>query len=279
MIEIGKLQKLRVADIAKAVYFLEELDGGKSYEKVIIEKKDVDRNLEKGEVLEVFVYVDSKDRLAGSFKTPLAQVGEVAYLKVVEVTKIGAFLDIGIEKDLFLPFKEQKFKVQEGKKYLVVPYVDKTGRLACTTYISKHLSTKSPYKAGDKVKCTAIGVNKDIGVFVAVDNKYEGLISKNEYFSNIKNGDQIEARVISVKPDGKLDLSPREVAHKQMDADAELILKEIDREDGYLELNDKSSPKEIKEVLGMSKSAFKRSVGRLLKQGRVEFYENGIVRK
>lgn len=222
---------------------------------------------------------NSHNNMIASVKEPLAQVGDLAYLEVVSITNIGAFLDMGIEKDLFLPFKEQRFNLVEGKKYLVAVYVDKSGRLSATTDIYKYLSEDSSYKKGDWVKGTVYMIDENIGVFVAVDNKYKGLIPKDEYFNKIDNGDIIEARVIRVREDGKLDLSPRKMAYQQMESDAEMILEILKKKNGFLNLNDKSEPSKIKEQLNISKSSFKRAVGKLLKENKITKKENGIVLK
>lgn len=275
MIEMGKIQTLEVANITKIGAYLEAGTGDPN-DNVLLPNNQLSEEVKEGNELEVFVYRDSEDRIIATRKKPLVQVGELANLQVKETTKIGAFLDMGLEKDLLLPFKEQKFEVRTGKKYLVGAYIDKSDRLTATTYVGKFLRTDSSYKKNDMVKGTVYSVNSEIGALIAVDNKYRGLIPSSQYFEKIEVGQEIEARVVRVREDGKLDLAIREVAYKQMDNDAEMILKKIERYDGLLPLNDKSNPEEIKDRLKISKAAFKRAVGRLLKEEKIIQTEKGL---
>ena len=213
--------------------------------------------------MEVFVYKDSSDRLISTTARPKLQVGECAILEVKDVGKIGAFLDMGLEKDLLLPFKEQSHPVRRGEKCLVCLYVDKSSRLAATMKVYSH---------------TIYEINEQIGAFVAVDNRYYGLIPKIEMYGRFREGDQIKARVMRVREDGKLDLCVRERAYVQMGADAEQVLKVIDEFDGVLPFNDKARPETILREFNMSKNAFKRAVGRLLKEGKIEITEKTIRR-
>ncbi len=228
-----------------------------------------------GDYLAVFIYRDSEDRLIATTREPLAKVGDLAYLKVTAQTKIGAFLDIGLERGLFLPFREQKFPLELNRSYLVYVYLDKAGRISCTTDIYKYLTSESPYGKNDKVSGTVYSIKPDTGVFVAVDNKYKGLIPNNEYFSSLKIGDLVTARVIRVTEDGKLDLSTRELSFKQIDTDAEILIKAMENNQGYLELDEKSDPQEIEHKFQMSKAAFKRAIGRLLKIKKIIQTESG----
>jgi predicted RNA-binding protein (virulence factor B family) len=275
MIELGKIQTLKVANIAKVGAYLDAGTEDKE-DNILLPNNQLPAGLNVEDEVEVFIYRDSEDRLISTRKKPLVQAGELARLKVKETTEIGAFLDMGLEKDILLPFKEQKYKVQAGRKYLVAVYVDKSGRLTATTFIAKFLRTDSPYEKDQWIKGTAYSVNNEIGVLVAVDNKYRGLIPKSELNKEIQVGEEVECRIIRVREDGKLDLSLRELAHKQMDNDAELILNKIEKYDGILPLNDKSSPEDIMDRLKMSKAAFKRAVGRLMKEDRIEQNEKGI---
>jgi len=189
---------------------------------------------------------------------------------------MGAFLDWGLEKDLFLPFKEQTEKVEKGDRCLVSLYVDKSERLCATMKIYHLLQTDSPYKKDDVVTGTVYEVNRDLGAFVAVDNLYSALIPKREMYGRMYPGQEIEARVAAVKEDGKLDLSIRGKIPEQMDKDAELILECIETCGGKLPFTDKADPERIKAEMGMSKAAFKRAVGRLLKQKKIVIKEDGI---
>lgn len=201
---------------------------------------------------------------------PLAQAGELAYLNVTAKTKFGAFLDFGLERGLFLPFREQKYPIEVDKSYLVYLYLDKSGRLSSTTDITDFLSSASPYQKSNSVTGTVYQIHPDIGVFVAVDNQYLGLIPRTENYSDLKWGDRVQARVIRVRDDGKLDLSSRNLSHQQMNVDAELLINAMNAHGGILPLNEKASPEEIEKVFHLSKAAFKRAVGTLLKSGRIK---------
>lgn len=276
MIELGEIQKLKVKRNTSVGAFLGDIDGKRSDEDVLLPRKEVPKDIKVGDMIEVFIYRDSEDRLIATTKRPKLTVGEVGLLKVVDITKIGAFLDWGLEKDLFLPFKEQTMKLTKGNKYLVGLYIDKSDRICATMKIKDFLRTDSPYKENDWVKGTVYSVNEEIGAFVAVENKYHGLIPKKELVRVLFPGEEVNLRVIKVKEDGKLDLSLRDKSYIQIDKDAEAILNKLKENGGELQLNDSSSPKEIKRILNMSKSAFKKAVGRLLKEGRIKFTEKGI---
>lgn len=276
MIELGKIQTLVVQRMKEfGVYLGEQGDEDHS---VLLPKKQVPEGTKVGDELTVFIYKDSEDRLIATTGMPKLQVGEVAVLPVKEVAKIGAFLDMGLEKDLLLPFKEQNHKVRQGENCLVALYIDKSRRLAATMNVYSYMSNESPYQKDDRVNGTIYEINENLGAFVAVDNRYYGLIPKKELYGNFHEGDSVEARVVKVREDGKLDLSPREKAYMQMDTDAELVMKVIDEFDGVLPFNDKAAPETIKREFDMSKNAFKRAVGRLLKEGRIRITEKTIER-
>lgn len=247
------------------------LDAGTRHKKdnVLLPGKEIPSGVQEGDMIEVFIYKDSENRLTATTQKPLAELGDLARLRVTAKTKFGAFLDFGIERGLFLPFREQKFPVQVGKSYLVHLYLDKSERLCCTTDVYKHLHSGSPYQKNDKVQGTVYDIKPEFGVFVAVDNQYFGLIPPSESFGHISPGDQIEARVLRVREDGKLDLSPREVAYKQMESDAEMLLGAMKANHGFLSADDKTPPEKIKQNFGMSKAAFKRAVGGLLKARKI----------
>ncbi|MBQ2288661.1 MAG: S1 RNA-binding domain-containing protein, partial [Lachnospiraceae bacterium] len=195
-----------------------------------------------------------------------------------EVGKIGAFLDCGLEKDLFLPFKQQTRKVCTGDEVLVAMYIDKSNRLCATMNVYEYLKKESPYTKEDTVHGVIYEISKNFGAFVAVDNLYSALIPAKEFHGEYEIGDVVEARVTGVKPDGKLDLSIRRKAHLQMDEDAEYVMQVIDEFDGVLPFNDKVSPEIIQREFKMSKNAFKRAVGKLYKEGRIEITENRILK-
>ncbi|WP_407309080.1 S1 RNA-binding domain-containing protein [Desulfosporosinus sp. SB140] len=278
MIEIGKFNQLKINNFTSFGAYL-DAGTGVRHDNILLPIKQVPEGAKEGELLEVFIYRDSEERLIATRQKPFAQLGDLAYLKVNAKTKIGAFLDIGLERGLFLPFHEQKFPIEVGKSYLVKVYLDKSQRLCATTEIYEYLSTDSPYQKNDKVLGAVYRINLAMGIFVAVDNKYFGLIPNNECFTELHEGDQVEARVIRVRDDGKLDLSIRELSYLQMDKDSSTILQEIQNGEGFLPLSDKSSPLEIESRLKMSKAAFKRAVGKLLKENKVVKSEDGLREK
>ena len=276
MIEIGEIQKLEIKRKTSVGVYLNSKGSRKEDKDVLLPNKEVPKGANIGDEIEVFIYRDSKERLIATTRKPKVTLGEIGLLKVVDITKIGAFLDWGLEKDIFLPFKEQTMKLEKGRKYLIGLYLDKSDRLCGTMKIKDFLKNDSPYRENDWVKGTIYSINKEIGAFVAVDNKYEGLIPKNELIGVYVPGEEVNLRVINVKEDGKLDLSLRDKSYMEIDKDAELILNKAKENGGILLLNDYSSPKEIRNELNISKSAFKKAVGRLLKEGKIEFIEKGI---
>lgn len=281
MIKLGEIQKLVIVKkVDFGVYVApEDVLGDKEAlqeQKVLLPNKYVPEFAKEGDSLEVFIYKDSKDRIIATTKQPKLVMGQVARLRVAQTNKFGAFLDWGLEKDLFLPFKQQKKRVQEGEEVLVSLYIDKSSRLCATMNVYHDLKTDSPYKKEDRVTGTVYEISPNFGAFVAVDDMYSGLIAKKELFGEVTVGEQITARVIQVKEDGKLDLSIREKAYLQISADAEKIADLIDRFGGALPFNDKANPEVIRRETGMSKNEFKRAVGNLLKSGRIEITERGI---
>ncbi|MFA5525003.1 MAG: S1-like domain-containing RNA-binding protein [Tissierellales bacterium] len=275
MIELGKVQKLEIIRKAEFGVYLNEKDN-KSDSDILLPIKQVPEGVDIGDELEVFIYKDSEDRLIATTNRPKLVLDEVEVLRVAETTKIGAFLDWGLEKDLLLPFKEQIGKVERGKEYLVGLYVDKSNRLCATMKVNRILSSDSPYKVDDRIKGIIYRINKDMGVFVAVDNKYDAMIPKHELYWTYRIGDKIEGRVTKVRDDGKLALSLREKGQIQTDEDVIRVLTKMIKNGGVLMLNDDSSPEEIKEELNMSKGAYKKVIGRLLKDKKIEIIKNGV---
>lgn len=269
-----KLGEKQVLTVVKKVDFGVYLGG--SEERVLLPKKQVPAGIEPGDPIEVFLYRDSDDRMIATTNEPKLTIGKLAVLDVVDTNRMGAFLDWGLEKDLFLPFKQQTAKVQKGDKCLVTLYVDKSERLCATMKVYHLLRTDSPYKKDDKVQGMIYDTSENFGVFVAVDNLYSARIPKKDVNGRMKVGDMIEARVTAVKEDGKLDLSVRDKIPAQMDKDAELVYNRICGYGGRLPFTDKAEPERIQQEFGMSKAAFKRAVGRLLKQGKIRIQADGI---
>ena len=218
MIELGKKQKLLVVKTVDFGIYLGEDRNAPQNERVLLPSKQVPEGTKAGDEIEVFIYKDSQDRLIATTREPMLQVGQTAVLKVKQVTRIGAFLDWGLEKDLLLPFKQQTRKVKTGEQVLAALYIDKSGRLCATMNVYEHLRTDSPYKKDDKVTGRIYEISKNFGAFVAVDNCFSGLIPKKELFGDteLRIGDQVTARVVKVLEDGKLTLSVREKAYLQI---------------------------------------------------------------
>ncbi len=272
---LGEIQKLIIVKkVDFGVYLAEEENAG---QKVLLPAKQVPKQTEVGDALEVFLYKDSKDRLIATTNTPGLTLGKVAVLRVAEVGRLGAFLDWGLEKDLFLPYKEMTTQVQEGEAYPVALYIDKSERLCATMKVYHYLQLDSPYKKDDRVTGIVYEVSRNFGAFVAVDGRYSGLISKKELTSQLQAGQTVNARVTAVKEDGKLDLSLHEKAYLQMDVDAAAIMKKLEEQGGALPYTDKTvEPERIREDFGMSKAAFKRAIGRLLKENKIVITKTGI---
>lgn len=271
MINLGEVQELKVDKIIKAGALLKDDEG----EKVLLPIEEIE-NEKNGDIIKVFLYNDSRGKILATKTMPKITLGKIAHLEVREITKIGAFLDWGLKKELFLPFKEQICKLDRGRSYLVALYIDKTGRLCSTMKIRDYLRTDSKYKENDKVSGVVYNIVDDIGAFVAIDNIYEALLPKDQKRGVVAVGEPIRVRVSSVKSDGRLNLSQRERGHLELDKDAELIFDVLEDYEGFLPYNDKSDPDDIQDMFCMSKSAFKKAVGRLLKENKIEFFKDGI---
>lgn len=276
MMKLGEMQELEVAKIVNIGAYLQSEDKEKTEDRVLLPIKQVPAGTKVGDKINVFVYRDSDDKIIATVKKPKITLGEIATLKVVEMSRIGAFLNWGLEKDLFLPFKEQIGDIRLNGEYMVGLYIDKSDRLCATMNLFKVLRTDSPYKVNDIVKGTVFSLKRGLGAMVAVDNKYLGLIHEGEIIKPLHSGQSVEVRVSNIKEDGKLDLSLKDAPRLQIDKDGEKILKVLIRNKGSLPLNDDSSPEEVNKILGMSKSSFKKASGRLMKRRLIIMTKNGI---
>ena len=274
---LGEYQELYyVKKVDFGVYLAEDPD---SETHVLLPAKQVPEDAKQGDRIRIFLYKDSKDRLIATTNEPKLTLGKFAVLRVKEVGKIGAFLDWGLEKDLFLPYKEMTQKVEAEDEILVTLYTDKSNRLCASMKgIYDLLRKDSPYHKDDKVTGRVYEFSDNFGTFVAVDDQFSARIPNHEDHSFLRIGDVIEAKVVGVKPDGKLDLTLREKAYIQMDADAEKILEILDSYAGVLPFSEKASPEVIKRETGLSKNAFKRAVGHLYKEHLVDLTDGKIRR-
>lgn len=271
-----KLGEKQILTIEKQVDFGVYL--GTEEDHVLLPKKQVPKGAGPGDPVEVFLYKDSRDRLIATTNEPKLTLGELAILEVIDTGKNGAFLDWGLEKDLFLPFREQTGSVKKGDHVLVSLYIDKSSRLCATMKVYEKLSCDSPYQKDDMVEGIVYELSDRFGVFVAVDGKYSALIPKREVYHSYRVGEKIRARVSAVKDNGKLDLSVREKAFIQMDVDAAKLMDYMEKHGGRIPFTDKAAPEMIRKEFEMSKNEFKRAVGRLLKEKKIEIREKDIVR-
>ena len=279
MIELGKIQNLIISNITKFGAYLTKNEDKLSDtdDKVLLPTKFLPENADIGDIIEVFVYKDSSDRIIATTKKPYIVLGETSYLMVKEVTKIGAFLDWGLEKDLLLPYSEQTVGVNRGDSYLIRLYVDKSNRLCASMKLYDHLDTCHNYKKGDTAKGIIFDKNDNYGYFVAIDNKYLGMISKKEAYGNLYIGKEIDARIINVRDDNKLELAVRAKTKDQILIDADKIVDMMKSSGGKLPFTENDSPENIKRQIGMSKAQFKRAIGHLLKENKVVKYGEEIV--
>lgn len=278
MLELGRMNKLTVVRTVEFGTYLAE-DNRKDSPRVLLPKSESDGTYKVGDEVTVFLYKDSEDRLIATTKRPDLLMDEVKVLNVAEVSKIGAFLNWGLKKDLFLPFKEQTRRVNAGDDVLVRLYIDKSDRLCASMRGLYHeLSTNPPYIIGDIVHGRVYEFSNNFGCFVAVDDKYSALIPKHEDHTRLKIGEIIEAKVVEVKEDGKLTLTMREKAYIQIEEDSKHVLSVIDEYAGVLPFNDKAPAEIIMREVGLSKAAFKRAVGHLYKERIIEITDKAIRR-
>lgn len=275
MIEVGKWNTLKVIRSKDFGIYLGEEDS-KTAETVLLPRKQVPDDIKAGSEMTVFIYRDSQDRLIATTNTPLITLGEIKRLTVKSVTKIGAFMDWGLEKDILLPFKEQTAKVEEGRAYLVRMYADKSQRLCVSMKLYNYLEPITGYESGQSFKGIVYEYKKGLGAFVAIDDKYSGLIHDSELYNKVCVGDEVKGRIAAIREDGKANLVLREPAYKQIEDDSDMVYSVIKSYKGVLPFTDKADKDIIRREFGLSKNAFKRAVGRLLKEGKIKITEKTI---
>jgi predicted RNA-binding protein (virulence factor B family) len=275
LIKIGDFNKLEVKRKTDFGYFL-DAQTGNTKDDVLLHNRLLDKNkIEVGDTVDAFIYKDSEGRPSATLVAPKAKIEEVAYLKVVAHTQIGSFIDIGLQKDILVPFKAKTYELEKGCRYLFYIYLDKTGRLAATTDIDAHLTTDHSYNIGDNVTGIVYGFQTNNSAMICIDNKYAGVILHNEYFTELKIGDELNLNVIKIYEDGKLGLSPRQGRKEELDSIESSIMSYLEGADGNMRFNDKTSPEEISTVFNTSKKNFKRALGVLMKKGLITQDENG----
>ena len=277
MLQIGKKQTLEIVNRQDFGVYLGENAKAEKDARVLLPAAQVPEGSKVGDRLEVFLYRDSEDRLIATTREAPLEIGKIALLTVKEATHIGAFLDWGLEKDLLLPFHEQTKRVRSGDEVLVALYVDKSDRLCATMKLYPYLRKDPPYTIGDEVTGRVYEVSRNFGVFIAVEDRYSALIPKQEAQDVYLPGTVLKLRITEIKEDGKLSVSARKKAYQQIDEDAERIVEELHASEGELPFDDKASPEVISARFGLSKAAFKRAVGHLLKEGTIA-KEDGCIR-
>lgn len=275
LINTGEYNNMAVVRKSASGYYLSKPDADDKSEIFMSNINAMEEELKPKSNIEVFVYRDSEDKLTATLIKPLAKVGDIAFLKVVSNTSIGAFVDIGLDRDVLVPRKEQVHKLEVGRKYLFYIYLDKTGRLAASADIDKRLENKEVFRIGDEVTGIVYGFQPNGSAMVAIGNKYRGVILKNEYYTDLKPGDELNLRIKKFYEDGKMALTPRKVPKDERLALEDVILKYLKAHDGYMPYNDKSSPDRIRDTFHESKNYFKNALGGLMKQGLIEQDENG----
>lgn len=273
MLALGKINRLTVKKQVKFGFYLDGLSWG----EILLPNNVAPKDLQIGQTLEVFLYLDSEDQLIATTERPKIKVGEVAMLQVVATTKVGAFVNWGLKKDLLVPFSEQQLPLKEGQSYLLYCYVDNSNRIVASSKLDRHLhKTPAPYQAGDKVDII-ISEQTDIGYKAVVNHQHWGVLYKNEVFKPLRRGDKLSAYIVKVRDDGKIDLRLNAATYKQALELTTQILTKLEQNGGKLALTDKSSPEQIYASFGVSKKAFKQAIGTLYKEKKIVIAEHGII--
>ncbi len=273
MLEIGKYNKLTVLRKVDFGYYLDGLD----YGDILMPAKYAEESLEPGDDVDVFVYLDSSEKLIATTEKPLAEVGQIGYLKVVKVNDIGAFLDWGITKQLFVPFAEQKTKLEEDKFYWVYIFIDPvTERIMGSTKLGRFLDQTPPFFKANEITRGIVWQKTDLGYKIIINHSHTGLLFNSEIYKTLQPGDLIDVEIKNVRPDGKIDLCLPKSALEKSDEVSEIVLKKLQANNGFLPFGDHTDPEIIKQELGLSKKSFKKAIGKLYKERTITIEENGI---
>src|SRR5690606_13343775 len=270
--KLGKFNTLKILRDTRVGLFL-----GDENQDVLLPNKYVPKKFEIGEELDVFVYLDHEERITATTLKPYIQLGEFAYLKVNYTNEFGAFLDWGLEKDLFVPFKEQARKMETAKRYLVYMYLDeKTNRLVASSKLNQFLESENiELEVGQQVDLIVSHIT-ELGINVIINSTYKGLLYKDEVFENLSPGKKLKGFIKAIRPDKKIDVALTKQGFEAVEEHAQKILDELRASKGFLRLNDNSHPEEVKTVLKMSKKSFKKAIGSLYKQKLISIKEDGI---
>lgn len=263
-------------EVVKEVDFGVYLNGDEDGE-ILLPKRYVPEGTKPGDILNVFIYLDMEERLVATTLQPYVQVGEFACLEVAWVNQFGAFLNWGLMKDLFVPFREQKMKMQKGKRYVVYVHLDEESyRIVASAKVEHFLSTEKPdYQPGQEVE-VLVWQRTELGYKVIVENKFSGMLYHNEIFQLLEVGMRLTAFIKQVRPDGKIDLVLQKAGARKVDDFSEVLWQYIKDNDGFTPLNDKTDAEVIYHTFGVSKKTFKKAVGDLYKKRRIVLEEDGI---
>ncbi|HET8837669.1 MAG TPA: S1-like domain-containing RNA-binding protein [Flavobacteriaceae bacterium] len=273
MLNIGVYHTLTIDRDTPPGLFLKDDEGN----EVLLPNKYKPENFEIGDEIDVFVYLDHEERPVATTLKPFVKLDEFGYLRCAETTDLGAFLDWGLEKHLFVPFMEQAYKMKKGEWYLIFCYLDlDTNRLVASSKVNSFLDnseiTVEPFE-----KVDLIVTNKtDLGFNVIVNKLHQGLIYNDEIFQKLQTGDRLTGIVKKIRSDGKIDIGLQRPGYRAIEPNAQRILTELELNNGFLPLHDKSSPEEIYNALEMSKKSFKKAVGTLYKKRLVELKADGV---
>lgn len=276
MLAIGEYHKLTIDRDTDPGLFLRDDEGN----EILLPNKYKPESFELEDEIEVFVYLDHQERPVATTLKPFVKLDEFAYLKCVEVSDIGAFMDWGLEKHLFVPFKEQVSKMRKGDRYLIFCYLDElTGRLVASSKVNNFLVntdlTVEPFEEVDLI----VSNPTELGWNVIINEIHQGLVYKDDVFQKLHTGDRLKGYIKKTRPDGKIDVALQRPGYRSIEPNAQEILTHLELKGGFLPLTDKSSPEEIEKLLQMSKKSFKKALGTLYKQRRVEIKDNGIYLK
>ena len=273
MIQIGKTNQLTVLRETSVGLYL----GDQENSSILLPKKYVLPEFRIGDTIDVFVYKDSEDRPIATTLKPYAEINQFAFLEVSQVSAVGAFLDWGLEKDLFVPFKEQKFKMQPGRSYVVFVYLDEvTERIVASNKINKFINNEVlTVDVGDEVDLLVYD-KTELGYNCIINAMHRGLIYHNEIYKDIQVGDNLKGYIKEIRPNNLIDLSLQKLGFKNVLSSTNLILNYLSEHNGYLDLTDKSSPDLIERRFNMSKATFKKSIGILYRQRKVTLHDDGV---
>lgn len=273
MASIGIFNTLRVMRIVEFGAYLD----GDNLGDILLPIKDVPENCKPEDTLDVFIYMDSEDRIIATTQTPKALVGDIAMLKVVATSTVGAFLDWGLLKDLLVPFSEQGKPMEIGRTYLVMVYLDeKTDRIVASAKVDTFLDMTPKQYAEEQEVDLIIGYQTDLGYKVIVEGVHSGMLYANEIYQDIKLGQKTKGYIKKIRSDGKLDILLQKPGFEKVDDFSEKLLKELASADGFIAINDKSHPDEIRNKFAVSKKVFKKAVGALYKQKKITLEDGGI---